>query len=45
MTICCEDMQQNISTHCAYHVDRFSCPDSLINYNPVFDEYGSLGVC
>jgi len=35
-------MQRNVTARCAVHADRFSCPDSLISYNPVFDEYGII---
>jgi len=38
---CCEQMNMKISMNCSEH-DKFSCPDTPIYYDEVFDEYGLI---
>lgn len=39
---CCEDMEEQVAFKCSEHKDKYSCPDCLIEYNEVYDEYGLL---
>lgn len=38
---CCEQMNERLSLRCLEH-NSFSCPDNLIYYDEVFDEYGLI---
>ena len=38
--ICCADMRAALDFTCEQHGDPFDCPDGLVVYNEVFDEYG-----
>lgn len=42
MEHCCETMQLQVAYKCTQHLDPFECPDSLIHYSEVFDEYGII---
>lgn len=39
---CCETMTRALAFTCTQHADPFECPDSLVIYNEVFDEYGLI---
>jgi hypothetical protein len=39
---CCAAMTAALRFECAQHADPFECPDSLVVYNEVFDEYGLI---
>jgi len=41
-THCCNEMSEMVTYTCDRHPDRFDCPDCLINYSPMFDEYGII---
>ncbi len=39
---CCDVMEEQINYKCPVHTDAFDCPHNLINYTPIFDEYGII---
>ncbi len=39
---CCEAMRDALVFDCEQHADPFECPDSLVIYIEVFDEYGLI---
>ena len=39
-TSCCDDLCNATTFHCDQHDDPFECPDCLIAYNEITDEYG-----
>ena len=39
---CCEDMMREAERVCAVHPDRFGCPDCVVDYSPMFREYGLI---
>jgi hypothetical protein len=40
---CCQLMHKQLTDwHCEIHQDRYKCPDALIDYLPVFDEYSII---
>lgn len=39
---CCHQMTEQVAYRCPDHPDPFDCPDSLVFYSPVFDEYGLI---
>jgi hypothetical protein len=39
---CCPAMEDALDFSCAQHADPFECPDSLVTYNEVFDEFGLI---
>ena len=42
MSFCCEEMKKNIISDCCKHNEKFQCPDSLIYYDLIVDEYGLI---
>ncbi|MBN1327706.1 MAG: hypothetical protein JW996_07135, partial [Candidatus Cloacimonetes bacterium] len=41
-SFCCDKMDLAINFHCNQCRDDWECPDKIIYYNPVFDEYGVI---
>ena len=41
-TYCCDTLQHALTFQCDIHDDPFSCPDALLYYAEMFDEYGIL---
>lgn len=39
---CCKEMQDALTNDCDQHENPFACPDVLVSYAPVFDEYGLI---
>lgn len=39
---CCETLKQAVTFQCDVHEDPFSCPDTLLYYAEIFDEYGII---
>jgi hypothetical protein len=39
---CCDMMARALSATCDEHPDPWDCPDALVTYSPVFDEYGLI---
>lgn len=39
-THCCESMSRNVVTACRIHSNSSDCPDVVIHYSEVYDEYG-----
>ncbi len=40
---CCETMLYHLTNRCEQHAgDPYACPDALVSYNAVFDEYGII---
>jgi len=39
---CCKMMNSNVKHICEHHTDPFDCPDHLLYYNDVFDEYSII---
>lgn len=39
---CCDTMDSVSTLNCDQHSDEFACPDVLISYGEVFDEYGII---
>ena len=39
---CCDKMDFFASNKCEIHSNPFDCPDNLIYYNEVFNEYGLI---
>lgn len=37
---CCNEMAAALEHACEQHADPFACPDTVLVYNDVFDEYG-----
>ncbi len=35
-------MTEAVDQTCSEHVDRFDCPDALVDYSVKFDEYGLI---
>ena len=42
MKYCCKDMESNVIIDCSDHTNKYNCPDCLVDYNAVFDEYGFI---
>lgn len=42
MNFCCNEMKEKVTFHCSEHSDKYSCPDCLVDYNEVYDEYGII---
>lgn len=42
MNHCCERMNQELCKHCAIHNNKYDCPDSLIEYDQIFNEYSII---
>ncbi len=40
--LCCDMMEDQISHKCPDHENPFDCPDNLISYTAMFDEYGII---
>lgn len=40
--LCCEDMNRHTGRTCDEHENPFECPDYVISYSAVFDEYGLI---
>jgi hypothetical protein len=40
--ICCNQMQEQILYKCTVHSNVFDCPDNLLFYNEIFNEYGLI---
>jgi hypothetical protein len=39
---CCEDMKIHANFTCDEHLNKYECPDAIIEYIEVFDEYGII---
>ncbi len=39
---CCESMNRHLGQMCEEHSDPCDCPDCVISYSDVFDEYGLI---
>ncbi len=39
---CCDRMEAQVNYQCPDHENPFECPDHLIGYSAVFDEYGIM---
>ena len=39
---CCKDMMNAVNFKCDQHEDPFECPDALVFYDKVFNEYGII---
>jgi hypothetical protein len=39
---CCESMREQVEFTCEQHASRFDCPDALIGYLLVLNEYGLI---
>jgi hypothetical protein len=40
---CCSTMLYHLTNRCKQHSnDPYACPDALVSYNAVFDEYGII---
>ena len=39
---CCQVMEENLLFECEEHPDPFDCPENLVSYSDVFDEYGLI---
>lgn len=39
---CCENMNQASKLDCDVHKDEYACPDVLIHYDEIFDEFGII---
>ena len=40
---CCATMKRQLTNACEEHAaDPYSCPDALVSYSAVFDEYGII---
>lgn len=39
---CCDQMEKQITLACEKHEDEYACPDVLIDYSDIFDEYGII---
>jgi hypothetical protein len=37
---CCEQMSAQVNMACERHPNPFECPDVLVHYSSIFDEYG-----
>jgi len=42
MKHCCSKMEESLTLKCNLHTTKFSCPDVLISYSEIFDEYGLI---
>ncbi len=42
MKHCCDRMRTEVARNCREGLDRFRCPDSLVEYVPKYDEYGII---
>ena len=42
ITHCCASMAKAVDFACEQHADPFACPDALLVYNEVMDEYGLI---
>ncbi len=41
-THCCDSMGYHVKFNCTIHKDLYKCPDSILKYSDVFDEYGII---
>jgi hypothetical protein len=39
---CCDQMRKQLDNKCTEHSSPYECPDCLVNYSPVFNEYGII---
>ncbi|MEW2920216.1 hypothetical protein AB1A65_02030 [Muricauda sp. ANG21] len=39
---CCEMMENNTAFNCELHIDKYECPDTLIDYNPKSNYYSII---
>jgi hypothetical protein len=39
---CCSDMENTLRISCKVHKDKYECPDVLVSYSAIFDEYGLI---
>jgi len=39
---CCATMDKALIFDCTIHKDKYECPDKLLSYSLVFDEYGLI---
>jgi hypothetical protein len=39
---CCEEMRHEVERVCDRHLDRFECPDCIVEYRPKHREYGLI---
>ena len=37
--MCCETMESQLTLTCEHHPEPFDCPDVVVVYDPIFDEY------
>lgn len=42
MKYCCDSMKYYLNFNCEIHSDVFECPEAMILYDEVFDEYGLI---
>ena len=42
MNYCCEKMEYYLNMKCDIHPDPYDCPDNVVTYNEVYDEYGII---
>lgn len=42
MKFCCNEMEKQVNSYCPEDQNRFDCPDCLIDYNEVYDEFGII---
>lgn len=42
MKYCCERMNQELTKRCTIHTNKYDCPDNLVEYNEIFDEYSII---
>jgi len=42
MKHCCDQIERSSTLNCDQHTDEYTCPDVLIDYSEVFDEYGLI---
>lgn len=42
MRYCCKEMKKTIEHRCHIHENIYDCPDNLICYGRIFDEYGLI---
>lgn len=42
MKHCCSRMEYYLNFTCKTHLDAFECPDAILVYDEIFDEYGLI---
>ena len=42
MKFCCKIMKKEVEQKCDIHADAFECPDNVIYYCQIVDEYGLI---